>query len=313
MGRDVSVQAIPFEGSEAYEPAASKDNLRDVVGNVAHNIQEKTHTTVEVIKEKAHDAAETIKWQAGEIRDGVSRRMSTDKGVPPMPLIPEEPVLVAMTPIAKDPFVGEAPLKAEQDLPREKNAVINVNPVVPMDVEQNIERPSVTFWDRAFQAKLALEEKAHNMRLRMDDAIKYQLGPKADVVQEEVEKARVSAIAGTAYMAELLQGQFRKASLLLRNRQPAPVVPVAPVVDPSQLPSTIMEQKLEVDTSEPTNTEPIKSNGNDNSSWSEKVEHMKEGTITESAYVADLLQEQFGKLAVTLREQQQSGIAPAYR
>lgn len=360
MGRDASVHAIPYEGSEAFEPAVSKESVKDVVGHVAHNIKGKTHDVVEIVKEKAHDAAETIKWQASEVRHEVSRRMSLDNGV--LPAIPEEPVLIPMTPIAKDPFVmverditgAVAPplpprpqeykrrasqdvaldMEREGDFPREKDSVLISNPVVTMHIDQGVERPAITFWDRASQAQLALEEAAHNMRLKVDGALQYQFGGQADKIQEEFEKTRVSAIAGTAHLAELLQIQFRKASLMLRNQpQPAVTVPVAPIATvpiapklPPLTPRPLMvgeskragstESKLPIRTVE--TMQPIEDSvrleiGIEDKPLSGRTEKLKETAISNTVYLADMIQEQFGNIASTLREQQQQGIAPVFR
>lgn len=359
MGKDATLQFDSFEPLEnqTLDSAPVKDRVIGTVGNVAHNVKEKANLAIEGVKEKAHDAAETIKWQAGEVREGLHRRLSVDHSAvivaPELSPIPEEPP----TPLRKDGSVASAAAETPSPLPRSED-FNNISPVerprttdlpqttdLPhekiavisgMQVEEGSARPPITFYEKLSAAQRAWEESAHNARLKIDATLEKQFGGHADKIQAELEKARVGAISGTARIAELLQAKFRQAATLMREpRQPAPTfVPDATrqsgVLPLTPHPSAIGAQAVGGVSGPPEIKQPLdviphslRADADadlENQLGEEKAmrnlargESMRDRSVSESARVAQLFQDKLGKVASTLRDQQQHGLPPVYR
>jgi hypothetical protein len=328
MGKDASSR----ENYERLEPleVVPKDGVADSIGNVAHNAKENAHSALDIVKEKAHDAAETIKWKAGEMRDGLQKSLSLEHiagvVVPSLSPIAKEPVALSSSPIPKDLFViverpdaaGEIMVDPDQlkmeddlaearahDLPHEKAAIICIEPMAIEEIKETpAPTPAPSIYERALEAQLALEDVGHNTRLQIENVLETQFGGHAEKIQAELEKARVSAIAGTAHLAELLQGQFRKASTYLRERRSVDTSIITPAIVTEP-----MEQNDTVGTQIPSENKQPVADVTQAAIEIDRAVPMKE----RAAHVTELLQEKFGKVASTLRDQEQHGIAPVYR
>lgn len=351
MGKDASLQTQPFEPLESQaldSRALAKDRVVGTVGNVVHNARDNANIALEVAKEKAHDAAETVKWQAGEVREGLHRRLSVDHSavtsVPELSPIPEEPPTpipmasegsttapAETTPSLPEEFNKLQPLEMPRvtdasqttDMPHEKIAVI---PMVAMHVDEGAVRPAPTFYDKILATQRTWEESAHKARLKIDATLEKQFGNHADKIQAEMEKARVGAIAGTARIAEFLQGKLRKPATLAREQPPRqpelpPLTPRPPMVGEQRAsgrrPSMEIKQSLDViphslrvdiDDDFEKHLEEEKAMRN-----LAEGQTMRDRSVSETARVAQLFEDRLGKVASALREQQERGSVPVYR
>lgn len=145
------------------------------------------------------------------------------------------------------------------------------------------------------EALETMEGKGHEARVKIDGALERHLGPTAEKINIETEKARQSAIDNTARTAELVQEQLGSAASALRTQEQeeqakTEAEKLAQYHSASKGP---LDDKL--DRNFGTIARELESEG----------QKAKEGAISETAHAVELLQDGFGDLASALRDQQQ--------
>lgn len=296
MGRDASL--IVCYDEELFLRGMKQDDVdAEASADIGQiNMKEKVHDVMDIFKGKAHEAAETIRWQAGEVREGLrARRSSIDQAL--LPPIPEEPILVPSPSVIRHPIVSLAPVSLEQEpeftflsndlLPKPIPAVPILTDVEPHGTSSQ-EKSNSPFVERIFEAQILLEKSAHNVRLKIDGALVKRFGARAEKIQREIERTRLTAVGAAARFAEFLQAQLRKYITELR----VPLVVVSGQLPETRRPSVI-EHNAEFEI-------PLKPQG----------KRLSERVNAQTVRVAKLFEQEFGNVALTLREQQR-GMLPA--
>jgi hypothetical protein len=140
-----------------------------------------------------------------------------------------------------------------------------------------------------------VEGKGHEARVKIDGALERHLGPTAEKINIEAEKARQSAIDNTARTAELVQEQFGTAASALRTQEQKEQAKTEAekLAQYHSAPKGPLDDKL--DRNFGTIAKEMELEG----------QKAKEGAISETAHAVELLQDGFGDFASALREQQQ--------
>lgn len=194
---------------------------------------------------------------------------------------------------------------------------------------------------KLIERRNSLEEAGHAARLKIDAALERKFGVQAEIIQEEIEKARLSAISDTARIAELLQVQVKHCASELRNQQQEimltadPVLDQNPFMDYKEIPlaedkgaiqpegeNVVAQGIIEAQQGLEENAHHVREKidgalekkfGNKVEKLQIEAERAREGAIDETARAAELIQQELGKCASSFREQLQSGIVPNYR
>jgi hypothetical protein len=155
--------------------------------------------------------------------------------------------------------------------------------------------------EKAAGVQESLAETGHNARVKIDEALERNFGGTAEKVQVEGEKARQECIDGTARGAELVQAQLGDAASSLREQE------------------RTEQQKTDAEILQQYHSTPegrIENALDKNFGKIAQVAQLegqkaKQDAIHETANAAELVQEEFGNIASSLREQQRNEQNPS--
>jgi len=153
-----------------------------------------------------------------------------------------------------------------------------------------------TIKDKAAEVHSSLAEKGHSARVKIENALERNFGAEAELLQAEGEKARKSAQEDTARAAELVRDGLGGAASSLRQQELA------------EKHKTKAETLQEYHThgSGPIDDVVERNFGVIAEQAILEGQTAKEGAIHETTRTAELVQEQFGNAAASLREQQRN-------
>lgn len=142
------------------------------------------------------------------------------------------------------------------------------------------------------QEKLA--ETGHNARVKLDDTLDRNFGGTAEKIHAEGHKVKQNALEDTARGAELVQEQLGIAAASLKDQEKTE----GQKTDVEKL------QQYHSSSDKPLDNALDRRFGNTADQVIVEGQKAKEGAIHETAHAAELLEEQVGKVASALRDQQ---------
>jgi hypothetical protein len=150
--------------------------------------------------------------------------------------------------------------------------------------------------DKAGDVQDLLAETGHNARVKIDDALERNFGATAERIQAQGEKARLSAVEDTARGAELVQAQFGGAASSLKDQER------------TELQKTEAQklQQYHSGAKGPLDNTLDSQFGNIAHEFEVEGQKTKESAIHDTARFAELIGDEFGNAASSLRDQQRN-------